>query len=212
MSKQQWRLIVGINLLAVLVTLSPFLPGPSFLSGPTNIAFSLLQLLAIFGIILIPVGLIWNFLDIIRFKKKEKARLMMFPVLLWTIPVVLLANSMWIADKVRDFSRDFAISNASDLIAAIESFKSDNDEYPNKLDDLTPKYLKWIPSPWIMGISGYSYEKKDDNFNVAFSQNVIAGFNFEVVVYDPTEKHEAEGELTTLYETGKDKWKYYIYD
>ena len=63
-----------------------------------------------------------------------------------------------------------------------------------------------------MGISGYNYEKKGDYFNLTFSQNVIIGFNFEVVVYDPTENHKAEGELTTLYETGKDKWKYYIYD
>jgi hypothetical protein len=63
-----------------------------------------------------------------------------------------------------------------------------------------------------MGISSYLYEKKENNFNLTFSQNVIIGFNFEVVVYDPKENHKAEGELKTLHETGKDKWKYYIYD
>lgn len=63
-----------------------------------------------------------------------------------------------------------------------------------------------------MGISRYNYEKKDTSYNLTFTQNVMIGFNFEVVVYDPVKRHKAEGELTTLYDTDKDKWKYYIYD
>lgn len=63
-----------------------------------------------------------------------------------------------------------------------------------------------------MGISGYNYEKKEVNYILTFTQNVLLGFNFEVVMYDPTNNHQAKGELSTLYETGKDNWKYYIYD
>jgi len=212
MTKQQWRIIVGINLLTGLTILSPFLPGPSFLSGTTNLIFSLLQLVSIFGLILIPIGLLWNLLEIIKVRKQANKKQKVFPILLWTIPLILITNSIWVAEAMRDFSRKFAISNAGNLIAAIESFNRDNNEYPDKIEGLSPKYLKRTPSPWIMGIPEYSYNKKNDSFNLTFSQNVIIGFNFEVVVYDPTENHKAEGELTTLYETGKDKWKYYIYD
>jgi hypothetical protein len=77
---------------------------------------------------------------------------------------------------------------------------------------LKPEFIKSIPTPGIMGISNYNYEKKKETFNLTFSQNVILGFNFEVVVYYPTENHKAEGALTTLYDTKNDKWKYYIYD
>jgi hypothetical protein len=209
MTKRQWKILIGINLLTALLVLLPFLPGPSFLSGLTNPLFSVLQLLGIFGLLAAPIGIFWTLAQVLK-GKHEKIKLI--SILIWTIPVVLFTHSFWIADILRDFSRNLAISNADNMITAIETYKIDNTQYPNSLENLLPNYLKRIPSPWIMGISRYNYKKQDDNFNLAFSQNVIIGFNFEVVVYDPTENHKAEGELKALYETGKDKWKYYIYD
>jgi hypothetical protein len=208
-TRQQWKILIGINSLTVLLVLLPFLPGPSFLSVLTNPLFSGLQLLGLLGLLAAPIGIFWMLGQILK-RKHEKFKIV--SILIWTIPLILLTHSIWIADIVRDFSRNFAIKNAGNLITAIEAYKVDNNQYPNSLEDLSPNYLKRIPSPWIMGIPRYSYEKKDGNFNLAFSQNVIMGFNFEVVVYNPTEYHKAEGELTALYETGKDKWKYYIYD
>ena len=105
-----------------------------------------------------------------------------------------------------------AINNADKLITAIETFQKKNGYYPDSINQLVPEHIKSIPKPGVMGISRYYYEKTKDNFNLTFYQNVIIGFNSEVVVYDPTDKHKAEGKLTTLYETGKDNWKYYIYD
>ena len=206
MTKKQWKLIIGINLLTILLTTSPFLPGPSFLSALTNILFSLAQLGSLFGILLIPIGLIWTFSQT---KKQNKK---VIPILLWTVPILTFIFSMWGSGFVREMSRTIAIKNAHNLIAAIEDFKKNNNQYPDDIAMLKPEYLKSIPHPWIMGIPGYNYEKKGDNFNIKFSQNVVIGFNYEVVVYDPTEKHKAEGESTTLYETSNDKWKYYIYD
>jgi hypothetical protein len=206
MTKKQWKLIIGINLLTILLVLSPFLPGPSFLSIPTNIIFSLAQLGSIFGLLLIPIGLILTFNQT---KKQDKK---IIPILLWTIPILTFTFSMWGSGLAREISRTIAINNADKLITAIENFKKNNNHYPDDISKLKPEYIKSIPTPWVMGISGYNYEKKEDNFNLTFTQNVIMSFNFEVVVYDPTENHKAEGELTTLYETSKGKWKYYIYD
>lgn len=208
-TRQQWEILIGLNLMAVLLVLLPFLPGPSFLSALTNPLFSGLQLLGILGLLAAPIGIFWTLAQILK-RQQEKFKIV--SILIWTIPLILFTHSIWIADTARDFSRNFAINNAENLITAIETYKVDNNQYPNSLEDLSPNYLKKIPSPWIMGISGYNYEKIDDNFNLTFSQNVIMGFNFEVVVYNPIAIHKAEGELTALYETGKDKWKYYVYD
>lgn len=212
MSKQQWKTLIGINLLVVILSLLPFLPGPSSFSGLINTIFSILQVSCIFGLLLIPIGLIWTSREILKVRRKEKQNLKVFSLFLWTIPLILFVTSILLAEKVRYFSRNFAMSNASNLIRAIESFHAEKNEYPNELKDLSPDFIKQIPTPRIMGISRYNYSKKGNSFNVAFSQNVIMSFNFEVVVYDPTENHKAEGELTTLYETGNGKWKYYIYD
>lgn len=206
MTNKQWKAIIGINLLTILLVLSPFLPGPSFLSRPTNLIFSLAQLGSILGLLLIPVGLTWTFSQMKRTDKK------VFPILLWTVPLFAFIFSIWGSGIARELSRTIAINNAYELIVAIETFKQKNGFYPEKINQLEPKFLKSIPKPWVMGISAYDYEKKTDHYNLKFTQNVIIGFNFEVVVYDPTYKHKAEGELTALYETGKDKWKYYFYD
>ena len=206
MTKKQWKAIIGINLLTILLVLSPFLPGPSFLSIPTNVIFSLSQLGSIFGLLLIPVGLFWTFNQL---KKQDKKVL---PILLWTVPMLMFVFSIWGSELAREMSRTIAINNAEKLINAIENFRTSKKQYPNDISELKPEFIKRIPTPWIMGISGYNYEKKGDYFNLTFSQNVVIGFNIEVVVYDPTENHTAEGELTTLFETGKDKWKYYIFD
>lgn len=119
---------------------------------------------------------------------------------------------MWGAELAREISRPMAINNADKLITAIETFQKKNGYYPDSINQLVPEHIKSIPKPGVMGISRYYYEKTKDNFNLTFYQNVIIGFNSEVVVYDPTDKHKAEGKLTTLYETGKENWKYYIYD
>ena len=208
MTQKQWKLIIGINLLAILAVLSPFLPGPSFMSIPTNFIFSLLQLGSLLGLLLAPVGVIWTS----RQSKKKKEYRKILPILLLTVPILIFIFSFWGAGTAREISRTIAINNAGKLIDAIESYRVANNHYPDDILELKPKFLKSIPKPCIMGISGYSYEKKDDAYSLAFTQNVIISFNFEVVVYDPTENHKSESELKTLYDTGKCRWKYYVYD
>ncbi len=168
--------------------------------------FSLAQFGSFFGLILIPIGLIW------LFDRKKEGNKKKFPILFWTIPLLTFVMSTWGSILARDFSRTIAINNADTLIKVIEKYREIKNQYPNDISDLKPNFIKSIPKPWIMGISGYYYEKKDDTFNLTFSQNVIMGFNFEVVVYDPTENQIVKGESTILYETDNKKWKYYIYD
>lgn len=206
MTRRQWIIVIAINLLTIILVLSPFLPGPNSLSILTNLIYSLSQLGSIFGLLLIPFGLVWTYKQM---KNRDKN---VFPILLWTVPLFTFIFSMWGAELAREISRPMAIKNADKLITAIETFQKKNGYYPDSINQLVPEHIKSIPKPGVMGISRYYYEKTKDNFNLTFYQNVIIGFNSEVVVYDPTDKHKAEGKLTTLYETGKDNWKYYIYD
>lgn len=206
MTRKQWRIIIRICLFTVLLVLSPFLPGPGFLSKPTNIIFSLAQVGSILGLLFIPVGLVRTY------NQRQKLDKELKPLLLWILPMLTFIISMWGAELAREMSRAIAINNADKLITAIEDYKKKYTHYPDDTSELIPEFVKSIPAPWIMGISGYDYERKKDSFTLTFSQNVIIGFNFEVVVYDPTGNHTPEGKLATLYETGNDKWKYYIYD
>ena len=206
MTRKQWIIVIAINLLTIILVLSPFLPGPNSLSILTNLIYSLVQLGSIFGLLLIPFGLVWTYKQI---KNRDKN---VFPILLWTVPLFTFIFSRWGAELAREISRPMAIKNADKLITAIETFQKKNGYYPDSINQLVPEHIKSIPKPGVMGISRYYYEKTKDNFNLTFYQNVIIGFNSEVVVYDPTDKHKAEGKLTTLYETGKENWKYYIYD
>ncbi len=206
MTRKQWIIVIAINLLTIILVLSPFLPGPNSLSILTNLIYSLSQLGSIFGLLLIPFGLVWTYKQM---KNRDKN---VFPILLWTVPLFTFIFSMWGAVLAREISRPMAINNADKLITAIETFQKKNGYYPDSINQLVPEHIKSIPKPGVMGISRYYYEKTKDNFNLTFYQNVIIGFNSEVVVYDPTDKHKAEGKLTTLYDTGKEKWKYYIYD
>lgn len=206
MTSKQWRLILFINILTILLVLSPFLPGPSLFSRITNLIFSFSQLVSIFGLIFIPIGLLWIAKQM---KKQEKS---LIPILLCSIPVIVFICSFWGSNIARGISRKIAINNTENLITALENYKNDKNQYPNDISSLVPKYLKKIPQPLIMGIPSYNYRKIEDNYIVTFTQNAIMGFNFEVVVYNPNGNHQAEGEIKTLYETGNPNWKYYIYD
>jgi hypothetical protein len=206
MTRRQWLLIIGINLLTALVVLSPFLPGPSSLSNLTNSIFSLAQLGSFFGLLLIPIGIFWT----VNQATKNKRRIL--PILLWTIPAVTFIMTMWGSELARNVSRSFAITRATEIIEAVDRYHISKGHYPNSLKDLKTGFLKDIPSPSVMGIPAFNYEKNNDSYELSFTQNVLIGFNFEVVVYNSADRHKAEGEMPTLYNADRPKWKYYIYD
>ncbi|MBC7828252.1 MAG: hypothetical protein H7122_10945 [Chitinophagaceae bacterium] len=67
MKKVHWIKLVALNLLIVLMILSPFIPGPS------NKAVKLFsvagQLMGLMGLFLVPIGLAWTIIEIRRFEK-----------------------------------------------------------------------------------------------------------------------------------------------
>jgi hypothetical protein len=210
MTIKNWVKVMLINLGAALLILSPFLPGPP--NEVANLFYNGGQILGILGLIVIPVGVVWTIKELKRKRNDDKYQVDIKAILLLTFPLTLLLTSIYISGLVRDFSRDFAINRTDDLIHSIENFKEKKGKYPDFLTDLTPEFIANIPSPLIMGIDNYDYKKQGDTYCISFQQNVLLGFNFEIVTFDPTDNHKAEGELADIYETGKSHWKYYVYD
>ena len=94
------------------------------------------------------------------------------------------------------------------MIKEIENFKKENGYYPDSLANAGIK----TTSTGIIGIDDFHYKKTNNHYNLAFYQNVILGFNYEIVTYDRTNNHSAIGEMKELYDTGFEHWKYEIFD
>src|SRR5688572_30670601 len=62
MKRVNWKKLIGLNLLVVLMIVSPFLPGPS--NKLVGVFSSLGQLTGIFGLLLVPIGLSWLIVEI----------------------------------------------------------------------------------------------------------------------------------------------------
>lgn len=196
--------IVGLILMSNLA----FLPGPDFLYEFSNLLFIIGQVVALIGIVtVLPIGTV-----LVVTNSSTQNKWYTLGVFLIIGQITVLISSIFVSRYFRDMSRNIAINNAQPIIVAIENFYSDKKIYPNTLQNITPNYLQNIPSDFIAGIKDYNYSKKENYFELSFTQNAILGFNWEVVIYNPIDKHESSGELVDLYPTNNEHWKYYIYD
>ena len=286
-----WLKFAGINLLFALVILLPFLPGPSndIVIGVSAIA----QAAGFFGLLLIPIGLVWVIIDrrnqinksggkwgskpffilailsciiafpiyfllvaaifftyglsagvvtlligayalhlsvkgIRKITKEQSLRLNFVPFYLITIPLLSLLMRLYVAPPISAYSRNLAIERSKVLITAIEEFKMKQGKYPESLEQLQPVYLSEIPSPKIMGILHFRYNRIEDRYSVSFSQWLEIGSLEEIVLYDKTNlRNNLQGEYAKYnygldlwrvhgafasYETGHDHWRYYHCD
>lgn len=205
MTQLQTFKLIGILALATLLTNLPFLPGPNFLNAPAQLFYNSGQLFGIIGLIIIPIGIIRMIRQ--HFYKPEQKHTFN-SILLWTLPLVTFLSTTHLSPLARDFSRHFAIKRATNMILDIENFKNEKGHYP---DSLAHTGIT-TPSPGIIGIDGFYYDKNPDGFNLRFYQNVILSFNYEIVSYDQTNNHSTIGETEKLYDTGFEYWKYEIFD
>ena len=212
MGKNYWIITIGLVLVTIIASNLAFLPGPSWLYRPSQILYNSCSLLGLIALITVPIGLIA--LAIIYWIKvgRTKYALKGFFWLLVIFPVTCFSSFMWLAPLFRWQSRHYAMNRAEPLISSIEYYKTQEGQYPDNLIQLVPKHIEKIPRPGIIGTPPFEYERKYDSYSLVFMQNYIMGFNWEVVVYDANDQHVARSANTTLYETGREHWKYYILD
>jgi hypothetical protein len=210
MTTKNLVLVLLINFGAGLLAISSFLPGPP--NAVVNLLYSAGQILGLLGLFVIPFGLIWTIRELRKKRNKNEYKCDVKAIVILTLPVTLFLTAIYFSGNARGLSRNFAINRTNGLIKSIDRFKDKNGEYPESLTELTPEFISKIPSPFIMGINDYSYRKQGNTYTISFYQNVTFNFNYEVVTFDPTDNHTADGESTTIYETGQSHWKYYVYD
>jgi Sulfate permease and related transporters (MFS superfamily) len=199
--KKFWKLL-GVFTAIVVGSNAIFLPGPSFLVWIFYPIHLLSQLAAIFCILSLPLALI--VLAIMLYERKRFGPKIPTAVCVITI-CAAISVSFFAGQYFSDIGRYIAMRNAKDVIRFVETKKPVLGPYPDHVD--LSAY-----SPGVIGVQSYKYERKANGYEVSFAQNVLIGFNFEVVVYNPLDQHIAEGEMRELYDTPCKHWRYYIYD
>ena len=224
MKKYSWRLLVLINVLWIALIMLPFLPGPP---NTLVIVLSILgQLAGFLGVLLVPIGIAWLIFTTRRSKKTGR-RPSPIPFYFITIPFVAFFTWYYLVDPVSDYSRQFAIKRSLSLIASIEEYKNKEGQYPASLQALEARYPNRVPSPFIMGISAFRYNKINDHYSLSFSQWLEVGSLEEIVLYDKgnlhaniesysrydysLDLHRVNGAFA-IYETGYDHWISYHCD
>jgi hypothetical protein len=212
MADKSFKEIALAYLLIAFLILLPFIPGPSFLYIPAQVIFSLSQLAGIFGLILVPFGLVQTIKQVRKKQNVGTYKIRKKPIILLTLPLLIFTSSTFLAGKILVLSRNIAIERATPIINAIEKYKKAEAVYPENLEKLKPEFIQEIPTDLIIGIRGYNYERAGNTYTLGFSQNVIMYFNFEIVNYNPLDEHATTGELNFLEETGHKHWKIYFFD
>lgn len=131
---------------------------------------------------------------------------------------------MFLEEPVSAYGRNFAIHQGGELISAIEDYKNKEGDYPETLQDLKKGFLHEIPSPGVMGIKNFRYNKTNDDYYLSFSQWVELGIVEEVVLYDKNpeeiarqqynyhlDQHRVRGAFAG-FDTRHDHWRYYYCD
>lgn len=130
-------------------------------------------------IFLILVFLIYR---IQKLKYKSEYKFNTAPVFIVLLPVIALLSTKLAVQKMASYSREKAIAKTQPLILALEKYKIEQARYPDKLEDLTGKYIYSIPTFNSMGVRAYQYEKRGDSYQLSFEQK-YHWYATEVVAY-----------------------------
>ena len=141
-----------------------------------------------------------------KMKHQQRPGPAMAPLYLLSIPLIALTIRLLFITPVSNYSRNHAIEQAQSVINAIESYHTQKGSYPESIE-----YLYDLPSPSIMGIHAFHYEKNGSAYNLSFIQwqHVLA--TKEVVMYNKNDEHNVKGHFAS-YPARQPHWKYYWLD
>lgn len=121
-----------------------------------------------------------------RLRVETTNRLHPAPAYLMALPVAVLVLQLALAGPVTDFSRNRAIAQSAELIAALERHRAEQGSYPRSLLAAWPDY-----SPSVVGIERYHYAPQGEAYNLAFEQPRFLFDDFgvrEFVMYNPRDE------------------------
>ncbi|MDX2247331.1 MAG: permease prefix domain 2-containing transporter [Bacteroidia bacterium] len=145
-----------------------------------------------------------------KLKGKKDYKFNPAPLYIVLIPVIALLTSKFALERAAVFSREKAILKTEPLIAAIEKYKTERGEYPEKLEELEGEYIPEIPRINPQNTIPYHYEKGKGSFQLSFEQ--LWHWNAtEVVVYNTSGQKGIKGNYEN-HPTEHTNWWYYFAD
>lgn len=167
-------LLVVIFIVGLFSQVMPFFLPHSF----TQIRGTF-QLISLFGAILIflsflsifPVGIVY-FLSGCYHSDWKLMRTSIFAIM---VPLLLYGTCR--ADNfIAKANRNYNIARYAKVIEALGNYKSDQNEYPESLEKLIPKYIEKIPNaPFAINGKLY-YKERITNFRIGFKQHITPYF------------------------------------
>lgn len=128
------------------------------------------------------------------------------PLYLLSIPIIAFIVCSFLISPVSEYSRNYAMKQGLEAIAAIENYHHQTGSYPASIE-----YVPNVPKPSIMGTDKFIYELNGDAYNLAFVQHQHLGATREVVMYNKNDQHNVKGHFAN-YNTNQPHWKYYWLD
>lgn len=161
-----------------------------------------------------------------RLKNAEGSGFSPVPLYLVLLPVLVFVFQMALAAPMIDYSRNRAISNASEFIGDIEEYSAEHGQYPPSLQAQNKDYY-----PDVVGVEKYYYASQGNSYNLSFEQPRFLLDDFGVrewVVYNPLNEHRVYSHTAWLLpsseqtepaqgwyafgDTGVPYWKYFLFD
>jgi hypothetical protein len=192
-------------LMATLPLVLSFLA--SFIAGITNHAWN--SGYWVLGMIFFSSSLTFILYRIGKLKQKTKYHFNPTPIYLVLLPLFALFNSSVVIRKVAMIQREKIMIKSEPLINAIEKYKTEQGDYPEKLEDLNGKYISTIPKFMNKG-TVYQYLKNNGDYQLSFERKWHWDA-IEVVVYKQL-PHERNKNPYKTYETSKVNWYYFMAD
>jgi hypothetical protein len=206
-----WTTVVGTGVALILALFAALSVGNAF--GALTLA----------AWVYVLIGLIPK---LSRLKKVENHPYHPAPLYLVLLPLFALASQLALAGPLARWSRERAISNASEFISNIEQYYTRHGRYPVSLQAQNKDYF-----PDVVGVERYIYMPHGDSYNLSFEQPRFLLDRFgarEWVVYNPRDEHRVYSHTAWLlpppevaepsqgwYASGKigrDHWMYFLFD
>lgn len=149
------------------------------------------------------------------------------PLYLVALPLVALGLQLILAAPLTASSRTHAMTMSTEMIQAIEAYRTANGRYPDSLLAVWQDY-----TTGVVGVEQYHYEPQGEGYNLAFEQprflldNIGArefvvynsrdeqrmiSHNSWVLLFTPAELQDNQGWFE-VHEAGLPHWKYFWFD
>lgn len=160
-----------------------------------------------------------------RFREQPSNWIGHLPLYMICLPTITLLLQLILAGPMTRMSRNHAIENASQFIRDIEEFHKQRGTYPLTLQAQNKDYY-----PDVVGVEKYLYAPHKKGYNLSFEQPRFLLDRFgtrEWVVYNPLDENSMYSHTTWLLpseqsepsqgwyasgNTGREHWKYFLFD